>query len=618
MTRSTWSSIVLLLIAGCTERGSVRDGGPGGPRPDGSTSTGDIRIEPADHEVTIAGGTPQSITYRAFIGDREVTGEVEWLSTVAALGTFSANTFTTSNLGGITNIRARLGTADGITRLTIRLERTIVTPGTDPSAPSRFGGTADPTLAPELLYPPDDTMVPPNLGELEFHFDPAPGTDVYQLHVVSAAIDLRIYFGCMEPVAGGCIFTPDRATWDAISAGTRGAGRVTYTLSGAGTSGFGSAASRTITVAEEDITGGLYYWNAAGGRIDRFEFGVRGAVAERFLDQARTGAAICIGCHALSRDGRRIAVGSDIPTTTLQVFDVATRARIFSQGGGAGPFGFPSQPNFYSFNPDATQLVASSAEGIHIRDGNTGNVIAGPFPGTGPGEMPDWSPDGQRIVYVQHPNATPPGLGLYDFSSVTSGSVRTLVWSGGSWVQGPDLAVSRGDNNYYPTFAPDGQWVVFNRSPSNASSMGGDSSMMSHVPDAELWAVHSDGSAPPVHLARVQGSADSWPKFDPTTYLDQGRTIFWFAWSSRRQFGLRLPEGQNPQLWMAAFVPSDAEAGRPEMVYPAFRLPFQSIESGNHIAQWVTRVERMACTSDAECGGEFCIEGRCYEQPPLF
>lgn len=617
-SRIVLSSLVAtaLAIAGCTERddppGGPRDGGTG----DGSTSTGAIRIEPADHQATLRDGIPVVVDYRAYAAgddgvEREVTGEVTWVSTNPALGTLTGPTFTSgTELGGITSIRARMGALEGSTRLTIRLERTIVVPGTPTDAPTRFGGTVDPSAAPEVVYPPDAAMVPPNVGELEFHFMPN-GADVFELQVVSAAVDLRIYFGCEEPVDGGCAFTPDRSVWEAIATAARGAGPTTYTLRSARADGrVGEAPARTLTIAEENITGGLYYWNAGQGRIDRFEFGVRGAVAEAFLDGPRAGAATCIGCHALSRDGRRIAIGTDIPTSTLQVFEVATRARVFSQAGGIA-----SQPNFYAFSPDASQLVASSAAGIHIRDGNTGNVVVPAIAGTGPGAMPDWSADGNRIVYVGH--AAPPVGFLYDYSSVQSGVIRTLERDGATWRAGATLATG-GGNNYYPTFAPDSQWVVFNRSPSDTPSMGTDSGDMSFVPDAELWVVRADGSAPPIQLTRAIGLADSWPKFDPTRYEDRGRTIFWLAWSSRRAFGLRYAAGGRPQLWMSAFVPDEAAAGSVEMITPAFRLPFQDITTGNHIAQWVTTVERMTCTTDADCGGEFCIEGRCYEQPPLF
>lgn len=610
-----------VLAAGCTEHGSHPGTGDGGAGGDASSSTGAIRIDPADHEAIIRDGAPIVVDYHAYVrgadgAERDVTAEVSWVSTNGALGAFSGSTFTSgTELGGVTTIRASMGSLEGSTRLTLRLEQVIVTPGTPADAPSRFGGTVDPSRAPEVVYPPDDTMVPPNLGELEFHFRPN-GADVFELHVVSAAVDLRIYFGCMESVGGGCVFTPDRSLWEVISTATRGAGPTTYTLRSADSAGrVGESPARTITVAEENITGGLYYWNAAAGRIDRFEFGVRGAVAEAFLDRGRAGAMTCIGCHALSRDGRRIAIGTDIPTTTFQVFDVASRTRIFSQGGGGGIGGFPSQPNFYSFNPDATQIVASSAEGIHFRDGNTGNVTVPPIAGTGPGAMPDWSPDGQHIVYVEHPA---PAVGfLYDFSSVQSGSIHTLDFDGSTWHEGATLATG-GGNNYYPTYAPDSQWVVFNRSPSNVPSMGADPDTMAYVPDAELWTVRADGSAPPIQLSRAFGLADSWPKFDPTTYQDRGHTVFWLAWSSRRAFGLRYGEGGDPQLWMAAFRPDEAAAGHVEMITPPFRLPFQDITTGNHIAQWVTTVERMTCTSDAQCSGEFCVDGRCYQQPPLF
>ena len=51
-------------------------------------------------------------------------------------------------------------------------------------------------------------------------------------------------------------------------------------------------------------------------------------------------------------------------------------------------------------------------------------------------------------------------------------------------------------------------------------------------------------------------------------------------------------------------------------VLAAFRLPFQDAASGNHIAQWVTSIERLGCDDDTDCAGEFCVDGRCYEERP--
>lgn len=610
-----------LALAGCTTGGTHPPGGDGGAGGDGGRPGGGaIRIEPADHVVTLSGGAPQTVDYRAFLrnadgSEREVTGEVAWTSTSPDLGSFSGAQFlTAADRGGRTNIRATMGTLDGITSLTVRLERTIVTDSAPADAPTRFGGTPDPARAPELVYPEDATMVPPNLGELEFHYRTA-GSTVFELHVAAGPADLRIYFGCPEAVSGGCIYTPDRDVWESIATAARGQGAITYRLRGVDDAGrLGETAERTITIAEEDITGGLYYWNAAGGSINRFEFGVRGARAEVFLDRARTGAGMCVGCHVLSRDGRRIAVGTDIPTTTYQVFDVATRARIFSRGMGGGIGAFPQEPNFSSFAPDNAQIVTSALAGLRILDGTTGNVLAERL-GGGPASMPDWSPDGQHIVFARHD--APSVFGLVDSAGITDGRITRLDWNGSSWVVGPTL-VSGGGNNYYPAYSPDGEWIVFNRSPSNTNSMGSDSSSggMGGVRDAELWVVRADGSGPAMRLSAISGLADSWPKWDPTIYRDQGRDVFWLAWSSRRAFGLRLAEDARNQLWMAAFDPAQAALGR-EAAYPAFRLPFQDIATGNHIAQWVTHVERMTCSTDADCGGEFCVDGRCYDVPPL-
>ncbi len=65
--------------------------------------------------------------------------------------------------------------------------------------------------------------------------------------------------------------------------------------------------------------------------------------------------------------------------------------------------------------------------------------------------------------------------------------------------------------------------------------------------------------------------------------------MYWVTVSSKRVFGTRLVAGNQPQIWMAPFFPDRASAGNdPSEV--AFRLPFQNINSNNHIAQWTEQV----------------------------
>jgi hypothetical protein len=90
----------------------------------------------------------------------------------------------------------------------------------------------------------------------------------------------------------------------------------------------------------------------------------------------------------------------------------------------------------------------------------------------------------------------------------------------------------------------------------------------------------------------------------------------WFTFSSRRPMGLRPPaldaEGLPvAQIWMASFDPASAAAGEDPST-AAFWLPFQEPDSGNHIAQWTTEVDRSDCSVDSDCAeNELCENGTC-------
>lgn len=631
MNRITRFSVplVLLLLAlgalGCPrEEPHGRSDGGVTPGADGSVPvTGSLRIDPADHEVVVTGGASQAIEYHAFYRDasgaeRDVTSETTWSSTLPGLGTFSGSVFsTTPDRGGVTRITAHYaGTgASTSTQLTVRVERIVIAGGASADTPARFDGDAGAGAGPEVVYPNDGTLVPPNLQRLEIHFREA-GAEAFELRLEAPSVSLRIFMGCPERVSGGCIYTFDRDTWDTLSTASAGLDPITYRLRGVNAAGaITESAPRTLAIVREPITGGLYYWNAGDGTIDRFEFGVPGARAEVFLDKGRAGAGTCVGCHAVSRDGTRISIGTDMPTTTFQVFDVATRTRQF-QLTGSGSF-FPEQPNFATFSPDAAQIATSYLTGLTIRDATTGVVIEDRV-GGGPAAHPEWSPDGDHIVFVQH--EAPPIALLKDVMGVTSGRIAILDRAGAGWSSPRTIVATPGQNNYYPAYAPDGRFVSFCRSPSNIGSAGGeqaDDGSSGAVADAELWLIPADGSGEARRLSSITGLADSWPKWDPTEYQNHDRPLYWMSWTSRRAYGLRTAADANAQIWMAAFDPAAADRGE-EGFSPAFWLPFQNIATGNHVPYWVTRVERQTCTTNADCGGEFCVDGRCFETEPLY
>ena len=591
----------LVLAAACGSKQSGFVDGTAGTDDGGAPKTDTLQIVPADQVIDVADNTPAAaIDYKAVIAHPNGSSEdVTNASTFATtglgddIGLFTANTFRpAAGKVGKTTIQATNGALSATTTLTIRRAAIVLGPGAPPDAPGRFGGAEDQGLAPNVVYPPDGVMLPPNMNGIEVHFEPK-SANLFELHVTSSVLELKVYFGC-QAVGSGCAFVAEKTVWSLLASAGRGADPLKYTLRGTDGKKVGTAPERAISFAEEDLLGGIYYWNA-GGTTMRYEFGVSGQNAEVFMSPVQAGAATCVGCHVLSRSGKKIAIGMDIPgPANYKVFDVATRSAAFGGAGGGS--------NFFSFSPDDSQVLTSTGATITLRNATDGTAI-GNDPLIASGAMPDFSPDGNTIVYAKPQTAI--GIGN---PGVDHASLETMVKGGGGWAPGPTLVKGGNMNNYYPSYSPDGTWVMLNRSPTNQSSYD--------AIDAEVWVVPSKGGAPS-QLVKSKGVRDSWPKWAPIVQKQRGNSLMWFTVSSRRNYGLRLmqdPQAKDAraQIWMAAFDPNAAAQGK-DGSYPMFWLPFQDAGSSNHIAQWVTRIERKACgqggtTCDA---GEQCSNGRC-------
>ncbi len=561
-----------------------------------------IHIVPADRVLMLTAGASTMVTYSVL----DATGtDVTSTSTLsiddAALGAFAGPVFTTSSTrGGISHIHARNGTQTAET--TIEVDRAldaIVVPGTPATAPTGFGGTATPSLAPTLVYPSDQTIVPPNLPSFQVHFVPQGGTSLYELSFVGATSTVRVYSTCTA-AGGGCVITLDALTFTEVAIAARGAGTVQLSVratTGAG-AGVGTSAARTLGVTTTPLAGGIYFWVASSGSILRFDFGRAGAAPETFIGGG--GPFACVGCHTLSRDGSRVNVGRFIPgPATSQIYDVATRTAIGATFGS----------NFATFSPDNTRLLASDGAHMGVIDTSTGMVTTGLAPGF-VGSMPDWSPDGSRAVFSRAASVPPFG-GTPGQSG--RADLMAMPYAGGSFGAATTLVHSAGEDNYYPSYSPDGTWVLFNRSAVESYN----------AIDAHLWAVRSDGSGAPIALAAADGTGDlgnSWPKWAPFVQMYQGQPLMWVTVASRRDYGLRLQQQsraadmRTSQLWMAAFRPN-AAPGDPTS--PAFWLPIQDLSTGNHIAQWAQQVRRLRCRTATDCpAGETCGNTYCIGVHP--
>jgi hypothetical protein len=612
MTRVTMLACALAAILGCSNPARRGGGGGSGGTGGGGGTIDSLVVTPADVVLDVVEGMAlPSQDYRVHDqGGNDVTSDCTLVVEDPILGSFAGATFNASGSGGgVTKVRATRGNDFGKTTLTVHLDKIVIAPGAPADAPGKFGGPAT-GAASTMVYPPDATMIPPNLNELEVQFTPAAGTTLFEIGFVGPALKLRIYTPCVA-VGGGCALLPDEATWKLLSHASAST-TVDVTLRSTDGNGgpVGSAAVRKLSFADTDLQGGLYYWAAASGAILRYDFGLRNQTAEKFYTAQQSGST-CVGCHVLSRNGARIAVGMNIPgPAQLRTLDVATRATLYDSGGTGGG-GFPGGPggmggsNFEALSPDGNQALINSGANLALIDsGNGMSLASGAIMNA---TMPDWSADGKSVVFVRDASSSCP-LGLCGSQpGVSMGTLMITSVSGTSF--SGEMTLVSGSNNYYPSLSPDGAWVAFNRSAMNSYD----------APDAKVMvAPTAGGTAVDLTAANVV-AGNSWPKFAPIAQTFQGKPVFWLTFSSRRDYGLRLQQAgktadmQIAQIWMVAVSPERATAG--DGGYPAFWLPFQDITTGNHIAQWTEKVERAPCTAidlsqcmpDETCKDNFCV-----------
>lgn len=608
---------VLALVIALTACGD--DTGPGTPdAPGGGADAGgggtllSINVGPADYRFVVENGVQENLQYRA-IGTYsdgstiDITDQVIWASFDAALVNVNSSGVATTSaaFGGMTIIQATKGTIIGQTGATVVQRAIVIGPGVPADVQAQFDAAeldATPGRAPAIMYPTDQTVLPPNFPGLEFQYLDGTGNTLYELAMVDGYQEYRQYATCQTIGAGGCAVSPPTEAWTTIA--TKFTGKdVPVTVTGLGGTPASKATSspRTMRFIGENLDAGLYYWAANTGTLSRFDFGHAGVPPELFYTAV---GGSCVGCHALSRDGTLAAIGIDSPSPSgLHVVDVATKA-ILWQGG----YGTVSGSNYHAFSPDSTMLLTTDGYTLQVRDSMTGAVL--PFGNLSIASLfPDWSPDGGTILYTDIGGGFCSGSPCSTFTTST-GSLAVRSFDGTAF--GVEQTIVQYDglyNNYYPAFTPDSAWVVFNRV--EAGAMWGMDSYDNR--DCKLWAVSTAGTAP-LELAAANGGyrGNTWPKVAPSMkpYANGTGSVAFFTFTSRRPIGIRAETGTS-QVWMAAYDPARAELGL-DPSFPAVHLPWQETSSANHIAQWATDIPHDPCGPMGECPtGEFCEGGEC-------
>ncbi len=622
MTKHLW----LIIFAGILVGNVLACGSD-----DTSVSGGTLVVTPGTALLTVVDGQEETQVYVATLVDDagnelDVTADASFTVDRSTVGSFSGATFTARGLGaGNVIVTGTYEDISGTAALEVNVQTNTVLGNAPSDSPDLFtNATESAGLAPTIIYPDTGVVVPPNIGVYEVHWSGMGGTDLYEIQLQGPHADVRLY---IEGIPGENWHALALEHWNTVSGGSLGQ-EFTVTMRGmvsSDTSLKGSSAAITNEVTSTNLDGGIYYWSTvtadqsapasalAAQGLYRHDWTQPGQDPEAYYIRTDTefnGTEddACIGCHAVSKDGTKIAMAiwdDQLAGTGDRsiIIDVATKDIVAQATNLAGPPN-PAKWHIATFNPAADRMLAVQGGSIRLQDGNTGAEISTIHAGSvanGYANHPDFHPQGNRIVYVYHEGPSTNDLGHVDSARIMvadySRSADTVSNTEEFYVAPANYVVA------YPSFSPDGEWIIFTRSlldSTDPDDTGGDSND-NH--NSETWVMKADGTAGAIALTNANGSGqltNSWAKWAPFEQsVGQGtdaKRVLWLTFSSKRNFGVRLDNEsilthteKFAQLWMTPFFPEDADLGNDPSA-PSFWLPFQDLATSNHIAQWTTKV----------------------------
>ncbi len=634
-----------------------------------------MRIDPQDAVLVVERGKASTLSYHAYATMQGADAEVDITSRTVfyvpdnyLVGSFPADgsaTFSSRlpvsagdppQRGGKVTIQAQAANTNlPITTVTATLTVKVVdvgvaaagTPGASPAIPSDSGslftGTETSSLAPLLVYPNDGVLLPPNMNQLEIHYLPGRGTDeLYEISLLGPYSEYRYYTRCYaDPakfVQDTCALELDPESVRVIAESNRGAGPLQLTVQGSDQHGkVGTSGNASIELTADAVNGAITYWTATRPpRIMRFDFGSQSGLAPLVEqtdlpdDAGNPGKSQrCIGCHAVSRDGSRLAAGTDGSEVGYLVYiNDLSRPKtspnwLTVDGRGVG-VAAQNQIVTASFSPEGDQFVAASwpdnpAVGptkLAFHDGTTGvrkSVFDVGFDVT----YPDWSPDGQSIAVTRIYQANSYNIWFLD------AGISIIHRDGATWkLPAVDLFSSgSGKNRYTPNWLPDSSLLLYSESATPPDDPSARIDAYSNSV-AAVWAIEPKAGATPVALARANATGvadkltladnrdatlvkriasgqlmDTFARSAPFQSQHNGHTLFWFTVASQRRAGVRrfvgnesatLDVSTQTLLWMFALDADAVHAGL-DGSYPGFFLPFQDMLTSNHMAYWAQK-----------------------------
>ena len=578
---------------------------------------------------TFKGGTTQDVTNCAV-----------W--NVSPSGaTVTGGAFTTSTAGYYTvTVGAKTGMGSATTVSTsatviVKLTGTVVATGVSTTT---LDGTPSGT-APTIAYPLDGAMFPLHFGDLGWQVVPSSASfTTGRIAFSGEAIDLQVYAPC-TPITGATV--PNACSiaiptaLEADLAGASEAPTLTETVRVSDGTNVSESAPLSVRWSSNPLVGTIYYWSTppSGGsgssgasEVIRMNLETPGTPPEVFLtnnDVAGyadnlSGGWACIGCHAISPDGKKlgitiggasVAANGDGNASFFALVNIAnkepTSARIDDGNGQYLQDGFCEMS---TFSPSSDFMVQELQGQLFLRTADLSLTSTGPLFASVSEEMtePYWT--GNLLTFASWvvPAADVTQPPAYDHKDHNGNEiVNAQIWTASATDPGggamptfgtPNLLVPRvsGATEYYPTISDDALFVAFDESscsgPATPSADGYGASPCDSYddPSAHLRLVPAAGGTP-IDLDKASQRTnswptsstwtDSWPRFAPSPPMGskvapskfQGKNLYWLAFSSRLPYGATLAGSQTgatpPQIWFAAVV---VDPGGQVTVDPSF------------------------------------------------
>jgi hypothetical protein len=568
------------------------DAAANGAASDASTTpnTPALAIEPPIISAVVDLSVPVSPVHVRIVAanedgiERDITSEATLTLSDPRIASIDPDgTLHLAGIGGRARLDATWSGASASADLVVELTGALFFGGTTPSVRNAFDGvtTGARTIeGPGLLYPLAGSVFPADIAPPSFEWAVLSDSELYRARLVrDGVIDVQIYTSTRS-------VTLPSDVWSRIARSAPDLS-LTWSVTGSGPSGIVSTRETSLTISADALGQPRLYFHTHVGRLKGLDVS-EAAELPVLTDQGPLDQLACTGCHNVSLDGRRIVYSKPSPQPPMSPTILAYGTLRFDPGAAVFAHVLDPMPTAFgalgAFDPstDAPPALfqavidpATDRASLSMIDPDTGAALTDNFADAmaslraSVGEdalMPDWSPDGSRVVFVAfdssaHPVQTPAQQAFQ--SALIEARVRYDASTRAFLFEDPQILVPPSADPdtaiWWPTFSPDGSAVAFLERGSSTATIA--------------IVRRSDH-----HVFELGGAIGAWwngvPRWSPV----QGNRHAWLAFSSKQPYGIHYGRANAVRhIWMAAIDLAALASGDSDPSLPPIYLPGQEV-----------------------------------------